>query len=279
MYYQQQQPFQQPYPQVTPAGPKLSPGVLVGVSLWRLVIVACAFIGFGAALSRSSFASAMPALSQQASLLAGVVYVGLLLYPAFTGGRRHEPKSPWWRGSMVILLILVSVTFITIIGGKLNQTWSLFEHLITPLAVLIDYLVVGRNQTAAKWWHPFTWLIFPLAYLVYYLSADLKFYGKFLNPHKDAFPGVIAGFIAALLALGFLLYGFGKMKAAARQQQGIPGQGMMMSPQAMAQQQYYQQQPQPGYPQDYSQQQAAYPQPQQQQPYPTQTPPGYYPNR
>src|SRR5262249_36824669 len=72
MYYPPQQQPQQAYQQQpAPEGPRVTPGALVGVSLWRAAIVASAFIGFGAALSRSSVAGALPALSQQASLLAG----------------------------------------------------------------------------------------------------------------------------------------------------------------------------------------------------------------
>jgi hypothetical protein len=252
--------YQQPYPyppqyRQQAAVPKVNPGVLAGVSIWRLLIVASAFIGFFAAMSRGKAANLLPALSQQASLLVGIVYIGLLLYPLFTAGRRHEPRSPWWRGAMVILLVLVCITYIAIIGGKLNSAWSLFEHLITPLLVLIDFLAVGRNQTAAKWWHPFTWLVFPLAYLIYYVAEGLRLYGSFLNPSKSSFPGVVAGFIAALVALGFLLYGFGKIKKSAVRQAKQP----------------YQQ----PYPQQY-QQQYQQPCPVQQQPVP---PPGYYPNR
>jgi phosphoglycerol transferase MdoB-like AlkP superfamily enzyme len=204
-----------PYPPqpVWPVEPRVSPGVLLGVTIWRLAIAASAFIGFGAALSALS--KPMPALSQQASLLVGVVYTGLLIYPLFTGGRRHEPRSPWWRGAMTVLMLLVCVTFLAVMGGDLDDTWSLFEHLITPMLVLIDFLAVGRNQAAVKWWHPITWLTFPLAYLIYFVAADLKLYGSFLNPGKSSFPGTVVAFICALLALGYLLYGFGKMKKAA----------------------------------------------------------------
>lgn len=254
MYQQQFQPYPNPYPYPqVPA--KVSPGVLAGVSIWRLVIVASAFTGFFAAMSRGKFENLIPALSQQASLLTGIVYIGLLLYPAFTAGRRHEPRSPWWRGAMVILLVLVCVTYIAIIGGSLEPVWSMFEHLITPLLVLVDFLAVGRNQAAVKWWHPMTWLAFPLAYLVYYLAEGLRMYGSFLNPDKDMFPGVIAGFIAALLALGYLLYAFGKIKrSAVRPAQPPHHQPPHHQPQYPVQQPY----------------------PVQQQPVP---PPGYYPNR
>ncbi|GAB3879408.1 hypothetical protein GCM10029964_031700 [Kibdelosporangium lantanae] len=280
MYYppqQQQQAYQQPQP----TGPRPSAGVLVGVSLWRAAIVASAIVGFSAALARSSADAALPALSQQASLLAAIVYTGLLLYPLFVGGRRHEPKSPWWRGVMVVLLLLVCVTFITIMGGSLNKTWSLFEHLITPMLVLVDFLAVGRNQVAVKWWHPITWTAFPLAYLIYYVSAGLHMYGSFLNPKKSSFAGTVAGFVVGVLFVGFLLFLFGMMKASAtgqrpprRQQQPYPGY-----PQYGQYQQPYPQQPQapqqfqPQYPPSGPQQQLYVPPPNDP------PPPGYPPTR
>ena len=74
-----------------PAGQRVSPGVLAGVSLWRLVIVASALYGFSDA---TGWSENLEGLSQQASLLTGIVYLGLLAYPALTGGARHEPHSP-----------------------------------------------------------------------------------------------------------------------------------------------------------------------------------------
>ncbi len=72
-----------------------------------------------------------------------------------------------------MLLLLVSVTFLTLMGGDLSGTWSLFEHPLTPLVVLVDWIAVGRNQAAVAWWHPITWVGPPLAYLVYLLAAVL----------------------------------------------------------------------------------------------------------
>ncbi|WP_176879705.1 hypothetical protein [Prauserella marina] len=185
------------------------------MSLWRLLIVAFAFIGFGSIVGEHGWESAGPGLSQQASLLVGVVYTGLLCYPLFTGGKAHEPRSPWLRGAMTVLLLLVAVTFLTIMGGSLDETWSLFEHLLTPLVVLIDWAVVGRNQANVKWWHPLTWIVFPVAYLIYYLAADVGLYRGFLDPDSSGFAGTILGFLAAVIVAGYVLYGVAKLKAAA----------------------------------------------------------------
>jgi hypothetical protein len=186
-------------------GPRALPGVLV----WRLFVAFCGFFGFVLAVSRLN--DPLNALSQQASLLTGLVYTGLAVYPLVTG--RPEPRSPWLRGAMTVLLLLVCVTYMTLLGGNLSRVDSLFEHMITPLAVLADFLFAGRNQRATEWWYPLTWLGYPLLYLVYYVAADLTLYGRFLNPDRPSFPGVVAGFVVALLALGYLLYAFGKVKS------------------------------------------------------------------
>ncbi|HEX5402856.1 MAG TPA: hypothetical protein VFX16_11220 [Pseudonocardiaceae bacterium] len=192
------------------------PAVLFGVSVWRLVIVVFAITGFSLAMASSAGSGALAALSQQASLVTAICYVGLLLYPAFTGGRRHEPTTPWLRGALVVLLTLVSITFMTMLGGGLNDTWSLFEHLLTPLIVLVDWLVVGTDQRNAKWWFPFTWLAFPLAYLLFYIvyvgNGDPIY--PFLDPHASDFVGIVFAFLAGVLAFGFVVFGIGKLKGS-----------------------------------------------------------------
>lgn len=230
-----QQPWQQPIPRS-----KVNAGALVGLSTWRLVIVVCAFTGFGAAVVDFGFASAIPGLSQLASLVVGVVYLGLLAYPLFVGGRRHEPGSPWLRGAMTVLLLLVAGTFLTLMAGDVDETSSLFDHVLTPIAVLVDWVAIGRNQARAKWWHPPTWIVFPLAYLIYFLAADLDLYRGFLDPDDSAFAGTVAGFLGAVIAAGYLLYGIGKLKAAI-----AGGQATGMPPQPMPQPWQYPQQPPP----------------------------------
>lgn len=252
---------QGPYP---PPPPRADPALITGVSVWRLVIVVCAFTGFGAAVSDFDFENAIPGLSQQASLLTGVCYLGLLCYPMFTGGQRHEPPSPWLRGALAVLLLLVAVTFMTLMEGDLGSTWSLFEHAITPLVVLIDWLAVGRNQAAVKWWHPLTWLVFPTAYLVYFVADDVQLYGGFLDPDADDFGLTVAGFILGVLVAGYVLLACAKIKSAnaAGGQRGMPG--------PYGQQPYGQQL--------YGQQLYGHPgQPYGQQPYPHQQMPQQYP--
>ena len=190
--------------------PRLGAGFLAGVTAWRLLVSAFGFSGFGAAVAVMN--DPWPALSQQASLLTGVVYLGLARYPLFTGGRAHEPGSPWLRGAMSVLLLLVAGTYLTLMSGDLGSVHSLFEHLLTPLAVVADWVLVGRNQARVRSWHPVSWLGFPLAYLVYFVVERPPLYRGFLDPDSGDFPATVAGFLTALLAAGYILYGIARVR-------------------------------------------------------------------
>jgi hypothetical protein len=214
-------PGQYRYPHQYPSQPprRVSPSVLAGVSLWRIAIIGCALYGFGDA---TGWAENFEALSQQASLATGIIYIGLLGYPMFTGGRRHEPVSPWLRGATTVLLLLVAGTFFGVMGGDFD--YLPFEHVFTPLLVLVDWLFVGRNQASVKWWHPLTWVAFPLAYFAYFLAAEVyQYLHPFLDPDADEFAAIVAGMTVGVIVVGYLLVGVAKLKAAVGSQ-GTPGQ-------------------------------------------------------
>ncbi|OLF12341.1 hypothetical protein BLA60_10245 [Actinophytocola xinjiangensis] len=199
----------QPGPPGQPPG-RVNPAVLVGVSLWRIAIIACALYGFSDA---TGWEANFEGLSQQASLATAIVYLVLLIYPVFTGGRRHEPASPWLRGATTVMLLLVAGTFFGIMGGGLED--QPFEHIVTPAIVFVDWLFVGRNQAAAKWWHPLTWIAFPLAYFVYFLTAGVyEILYDFLNPDNDEFAMMVVGLLGGVIILGYLLFGLGRIKGA-----------------------------------------------------------------
>jgi cytochrome bd-type quinol oxidase subunit 2 len=197
---------------------RVAPGVLFGVTMWRLLIVVFAIVGFGLAMRDATGSDALAALSQQASLVTAICYGFLLLFPVFTGGRRHEPDTPWLRGALTVLLSLVSITFLTMLGGDLSQTWSLFEHVLTPAVVLLDWLVVGRDQRNARWWYPISWLAFPLAYLLFYVAyvGNGPPIYPFLDPAASDFLGVVFEFLGGVLVFGFVVYGLGKLHGRGR---------------------------------------------------------------
>ena len=195
--------------------------ILIGVSVWRALIVTFALVGFtsvpnGGGFGGTAQISNIAYLTQQGSLLTALVYFGLLLYPVFTGGRRHEPRTPWLRGALVVVMTLICVTYMTMLGGSLSDTADQFEHLLTPIVVIIDWMVVGRAPAAARWWFPLTWLALPLAYLAFYLDyvGNGRPLYPFLRPDSAHFWLVVLGFLLGVLGIGYLMYGIAKLRGA-----------------------------------------------------------------
>src|SRR5699024_3585425 len=127
-----------------------------------------------------------------------------------------EPRSPGSPGAIAVWLLLVGITFQTLLSGDLDTVQSLFEHALTPIVVLLDWLVVGRNQATGKWWHPMTWTLIPTAYLIFFMIVEPDLYGSFLNPGGPSFPAPFAAFLIAVIAAGYLLYALGQPKGTAR---------------------------------------------------------------
>ncbi|GLZ79435.1 hypothetical protein Afil01_42420 [Actinorhabdospora filicis] len=181
-------------------------------ALWRLAVAFMALFGVWNTIYYSfageSFIDweGLRELSQSGSALAGVVYIGLALTLD-----RPERVSSWLRGAMAVLMLLIAVTSMTLMDPQLYETGFLFEHLITPLAVVLDFLLVGRGQFRTRWWEPLTWTVFPLLYLVFFLVADVQSYRGFLNPDDPYFLAVVGGFLAGVLAVGFALFALARV--------------------------------------------------------------------
>ena len=163
---------------------------------WRLFVATCAVLGVGFAATELDLW--WEGLSQQASVLTAFVYFAL----AGAGLLRPETEWAWLRGAMSTLLVLVGGAYLTLMSGDLTEPWSLLEHVVVPILVVVDYLVVGR--TRGRWWWPATWTALPLAYLVYYVYGDVLLY-DFLDPYAPDYQATVVGFLAATVAIGFLL--------------------------------------------------------------------------
>lgn len=187
-------------------------GTLFGETLWRVLIVVCAVLGY-----RATEGGTLLALSQLASVAAAVGYSAVVVLTLTAAAlRRPEPPTSWLRGLLAASLLLVMLTWFTAMGGGVDETWSLFEHLLTPLAALVDWLCVGRRQRASRWWYPLTWAGALLLYLAVYLTSDVSVY-PFLEPGDPIFLPALAGLAAAALAVGYALV------ATARARRRPPG--------------------------------------------------------
>lgn len=188
---------------------------LAGTAVWRAVIVACGLIGVVGAVRGRDLGAALSELSQQASLATAAVYLALLAYPFVTGRRFHEPRSPWWRGALAVTLLLVLVVYAALLDSDFSTVHSQFEHVITPIVVTADVVLVGRNLLDVTWWSVLTWLAFPMAYLVYYNAADLSAYDIPLRVGDAGFAGYFVALLTGTVLVAAVLVGIGRARAAA----------------------------------------------------------------
>jgi hypothetical protein len=163
---------------------------------WRLFVACCAILGVGNAAALDLW---WEALGVQASVAVIVVYFSL----AWVGLFRPATSWPWLRGGLATTLWLAAAARL-FEGGSMTSTWSLLVHVVVPVLVAADYLLVGR--TVGRWWWPLTWALLPLAYLVYYAGAGLLVY-DFLDPFGSYYQLAVLGFLLSEVAIGFVLFG------------------------------------------------------------------------
>ena len=174
----------------------------IPVVLWRLLVAASA--ATGVVLAAQQYDVWWTALSQLASMAVAVCFVGL----AF-----REPRSPWLRGSLTTVMVLVSLAFIPMSNDNLWAPFSVFEHMLTPALVVLDFVLVGRNHHHLRWWHPLTWLVPPAAYLAWYVAGDLAVYAALDAGQPAIFTQRVAVLLGLLLATGYGLHRLGRRQA------------------------------------------------------------------
>lgn len=165
---------------------------------WRLLVAASGLTGV--TLAVIEFDGGLGALSQQASLGAGLLYLIL----AAQRPERAGAGSAWARGAMASILALVAIGYAVLLRPDYGPAYSFLEHILTPALVVVDVLVVQRRS--GRWWWPLSWALVPIAYLVYYLAADLDIYG-FLDPAGDTFAATLVGLVGGFLLIAYALLG------------------------------------------------------------------------
>ncbi|WP_052594535.1 Pr6Pr family membrane protein [Luteipulveratus mongoliensis] len=211
----------------------IHPGAVVGTTIWRLAIAACAFTGwwlYGHDPDEFIF------LTQSGNFLASIVYALIAVVGLLYGLSTHrELGTAVIRGAMTVLLIVVGCTYVGVIGGDTSETKDLLTHVVTPTLVVIDWCFVGRSQNRSRWWYPFLWVLLPSIYLVWYSVSDgfsdRSSWGSpiydFMDPSEGSYPGVVAGLVSGTFVGAFLLYGIAKLKAStspqSQQQLQAPG--------------------------------------------------------
>ena len=198
--------------------PPTSPARVVGVSLWRAFVAVLAWLGVWLGLGGASADSALYWLNlalftQVCGLLVALTATGSLLWPLWHGGAL-EGRRAYFRGASAACSMLTLVVFATLLGADYGTLHSLLLHLLVPLLALVDWLFVGRNQTALPVWMPVAWMALPFAYLPIYIWASGltgPLYG-FLIPGDPTFVPIAAVLVVAFLVLFFAYWGLGRLR-------------------------------------------------------------------
>lgn len=98
---------------------------------------------------------------------------------------------------------------------------NILLHIIVPVLVAMDWLLVGRGQRIVRWWQPLAWLVYPAAYAVLALLV-LNSAGRcapyfFLDPASVGSTVVAAniGMLAAfILVLGYGIWAVDRPRRA-----------------------------------------------------------------
>ncbi|MET3808087.1 hypothetical protein ABIB25_005114 [Nakamurella sp. UYEF19] len=204
----------QPGPQ---PGPQPSSGQVAFTVIWKLAVSAIAFTGLF--LAHDAFGSwHLEELSQLGSLIAGVYFLLAAIIPL--ARRRHlDEPDPFVRMSVLLLVLVTLGVYNLVMAGQLDKSWSKFEHIFTPLALLVDWFAVGRNQETVKWWHVIAAPAAPLAYLVFAVmkgNADGSPIYSILDTSDSGFFPFVIGALIGIWVVALLLMGIGRLHRSMR---------------------------------------------------------------
>ncbi|MFK3834794.1 Pr6Pr family membrane protein [Microbacterium sp. NPDC087868] len=127
-------------------------------------------------------------------------------------GRRHPLGLSYARGVAVTCMLLVAVIYNLIVPGTGSApAWvSVVLHAVFPLLVALDWLLI-RDRPVLAWRRLWVVTVYPLVWIVVVLIRGATDgwvpYGFLLPSHGPAVLAAhVAGLLAALLALGALVW-------------------------------------------------------------------------
>jgi hypothetical protein len=188
--------------------------------LLRILIVAAVVIALIAVetTSRSGVLWRLITFTYQANVLAAAYY-SWSLYSA-----RGDDRAGV-RGAVVLYVVVAGIIWnLLLTDYSMGYTpANILLHIVVPVLVTVDWLVVGRGQRTICWWQPLVWLIYPAAYVLLAVlvlnTAGRRAPYYFLDP--DAVGMVVVVTNIGLLAMFILALGYG-ISAVGRQRTGPP---------------------------------------------------------
>ena len=196
--------------------PRLDNGrvrVLLRVLIVAAVIIALIIVETS---SRSGVLWRLTTFTYQANVLAG----GYYLYGLFSP--RADSRAGI-RGAVLLYVVVAGVIWnLLLTDYSMGYTAAnILLHIVVPVLVIVDWLVVEPGQRIVRWWQPLAWLGYPAAYAVLALlvlnSAGRRAPYFFLDPASVGMAVVATniGLLAAfILVLGYGIWAFGRPRRA-----------------------------------------------------------------
>ena len=72
------------------------------------------------------------------------------------------------RGAVVLYVVVAGILWnLLLTEYSMGYTpANILLHIVVPVLVTVDWLVVGRGERTVRWWQPLVWLVYPAAYVV-----------------------------------------------------------------------------------------------------------------
>lgn len=206
--------------------PPANGGVVAVSVIWRLAVAALAVWAVWEQLAPVHEWGGLEAVGRQlmffttiSSVLVALVMTLSVLRVVGPGPARQrlEGRVGWFRGLVTTYAVMTAIIFNFLMEGSLEGTLSLVVHLVLPVAMLLDWLFVGRNQDRLGGGWPLLWILPMVGYLALYVwDAERQgqpMYG-FLDPAARDFWTTVGALLAAWLVCGFVLWGIGRARGA-----------------------------------------------------------------
>jgi hypothetical protein len=192
---------------------------LTAVVAWRTLIAVVAWFSALNIVMSDRFSDQIRYFTTLSNFSAALVFTGYLGNFVVRGRRRERPAG-WLRGAVTFYLTMVFVVYATLLGGDYSSLESFLSHLIVPIIVFIDWIVVGFNQELVAWWMPLAWLLPVFGYLAFYVHERNDAGGPlydFLDGDSALFWLQVSLLSVAFLIGGYAVWSIGRLRGRARQ--------------------------------------------------------------
>jgi hypothetical protein len=179
----------------------------VRVSLRVLIVAAVvAAVIYVEMSSRSGVLWRLMTFTYQANVLAAAYYL-LTLFSVKADARAGI------RGAVVLYVVVAGAIWnVFLTQHSMGYTpANILLHIVVPVLVIADWLLVSRGHRAVRWWQPLAWLAYPAIYaglaLLVLNRAGRRAPYYFLDPQAVGSAVVVMNI--GLLAVAILILGYG----------------------------------------------------------------------